>query len=156
MRKEFKKPPHHTMISDAQLDQPYQPSVGNFAPFGAPRGRSKIPHSMLGLLYWSTSSTDPDALRDAKSEEGNTLRQRGRDTGIINSEKVLSRRTLFSMHTRALTLENIWETDLPLLSPDSSVTCGYLSPVPTAVSPVHTASNVLSIVASYSKYTKRH
>ena len=109
VRKDYSKPPHHTMISDTRLDQQSvldQPSVGNFAAFGAPRERSKIPHSMLGLVYWSTSCTDPDARRDEKAGEENTLRRCGRDA------------------------------ELPLLSPDSTVTGGYLSPVLSAVSPL--------------------
>jgi len=61
-----------------------------------------------------------------------------------------------STHTSALTFENIWGTELPLLSPDSTVTGGYLSPVLTAVSPVHKFSKVLRILALYSKYTTRH
>ena len=77
VRKDYTKPPHHTMISDTRLDQPSvldQPPVGNFAAFGAPRERSKIPHSMLGLVYWSTSWTDPDARGEEKVGEETTLR----------------------------------------------------------------------------------
>ena len=90
VRKDYTNPPHHTMTSDTRLDQPSvmdQPSMGNFAAFGAPRERSKIPHSMLGLVYWSTSWTDPDARRDEKVVEEETLRQRGRDIGITYSQK---------------------------------------------------------------------
>ena len=76
-----------------------QHSIGNFEAFGARRQHSydNLPHSMVGLLYWSTSWADGDGPTRA-----------------------------LATHTRQSSADG---SALPLLSPASTATGGYLSPV---------------------------
>jgi len=45
----------------------HQGSVGSFKAFGAPTQQSNLPHSMLGLLYWSTSWDEEDRSGGARN-----------------------------------------------------------------------------------------